>query len=146
MLCVGWLWKLYALYLAQWNLLVRWEHSYSNCRSNIPTLSTSSLGCKFCHAPPHCIISYNGIIYYVVHKLHSLSRMAIHLGIHNHLIMDGKCKESLEEIRRLIVEEVNHTPDMKMSLIFLSVSKTFWLDICLMIVTMLKWSFSKVNN
>jgi hypothetical protein len=51
--------------------------------------------------------------------------MAIHLGIHNHLIMDGKCRESLEEIRRLIVEEVNHTPDMKMSLIFLSASKTF---------------------
>ncbi len=74
---------------------------------------------------PTTTFGYNGIIYYVVHKLHFFSRMAIHLGIHNHLIMDGKCTESLEEIRRLIVEEVNHTHDMKMSLIFLSVNKTF---------------------
>jgi hypothetical protein len=68
--------------------------------------SASSLGCKFCHAPPLCIAGYNGRIYYVVHKLHSLSILVIHLGVHNHPIADGKCKEILEEIRRSIAKEV----------------------------------------
>jgi len=39
--------------------------------------------------------------------------------------MDGKCRETLEETRRLIVEEVVRTPYAKMFAISLSVSKTF---------------------
>jgi hypothetical protein len=31
--------------------------------------STSSLGCKFCHVPPLCVVDYSGWIYYVVHRL-----------------------------------------------------------------------------
>jgi hypothetical protein len=49
------------------------------------------LGCKFCHFPPLCVIDCNGKIYYVVHRLHSMSRTMIHLGVHNHPIADGKC-------------------------------------------------------
>jgi hypothetical protein len=64
--------------------------------------TTSSLGCKFCHVPPLCVVDYIGRIYYVVHKLQSFSRVAIHLGLHNHLIVDGKCKEYLDENKRLI--------------------------------------------
>jgi hypothetical protein len=51
--------------------------------------------------------------------------MAIHLGIHNHFIVGGKCRERLEETKRLIVEEVICTPDVKTSVISLSVNKTF---------------------
>jgi hypothetical protein len=31
--------------------------------------STSSLGCKFCHVAPICVVDYSGQIYYVVHRL-----------------------------------------------------------------------------
>ncbi len=50
--------------------------------------------------------------------------MAIHLGVHNYLVVDGKCKESLEETRRLITKEVVHMPNVNMSVISLSASKT----------------------
>ncbi len=61
--------------------------------------STSSLGCKFCHAPPLCIIDYNERVYYDVHRLQSISRVAIHLGVHKHSIVDGKCKESMDKLK-----------------------------------------------
>jgi hypothetical protein len=45
-----------------------------------------------------------------------MSRATIHLGVHNHPIADGKCWESIEEIRRLIVEEVDCMPNFPISL------------------------------
>jgi len=86
--------------------------------------SSSSLGCKFCHSFPFCVANYSGWIYYVVHRFQSMSRAMIHLGVHNHLIADGKCWEFVEEIRRLIIEEVDPTPNTNISSISLSVSKT----------------------
>ncbi len=88
-------------------------------------MSASLLGCKFCHAFPLYIAGYSGRIYYVVHKLHFLSRVIIHLGVHNHLIADGKCRELLKETRRFIAEAVNCTPDVKMFAISLGAIKTF---------------------
>jgi hypothetical protein len=64
--------------------------------------STSSLRCKFCHAPPLCVINCNEKVYYDVHRLQSISRTTIHLGVHKHSIMDGKCKESMDKTKRLI--------------------------------------------
>ncbi len=54
-----------------------------------------------------------------------MSRVTIHLGVHNHPIMDGKCREFIEETRRFIVKEVNCTLDAKMSAISLNAIKTF---------------------
>jgi hypothetical protein len=54
-----------------------------------------------------------------------MSRATIHLGVHNRLVADGKCRESVEETRRLITKKVDHTPNAKMSLISLSATKTF---------------------
>ncbi len=88
--------------------------------------STSSLECKFCHVPSLCIAGCSGKIFFVMHKFHSLSRVIIHLRVHNHLVANGKCGEFLEETRRLIVEEVDYTPNAKMFTISLSASKTFW--------------------
>ncbi len=50
--------------------------------------------------------------------------MVIHLGVHKHLVVDGKCKESMDETRRLIVEEVDRTLDVKISTTSLSANKT----------------------
>jgi hypothetical protein len=41
-------------------------------------------------------------MYYVIHKLQSLSRATIHLGMHEHLVAKGMCKEALEEIKVLV--------------------------------------------
>jgi hypothetical protein len=109
-------------------------------------MSTFLHGCKFCHVFPLYIASYNGKIYYVVHKFQSLSRTMIHLGVHNRLIVDGKCRESLEETRRLIIEEVICTLNAKMFVFPWVLARPSWLGIYLMIVVMVKWSFSKVNN
>jgi hypothetical protein len=54
-----------------------------------------------------------------------MSIVMIHLGVHNHPIVNGKWQESIEEIRRLIVEEVDHTPNAKIFGISFSASKTF---------------------
>ncbi len=48
-----------------------------------------------------------------MHKLHFLSRVTIHLGVHNHPVANGKCKESLEETKRLIIKEVNYMLNAK---------------------------------
>jgi hypothetical protein len=53
-----------------------------------------------------------------------MSRAAIHLGVHNHPIMDGKCWELVEETRRLIVEEVDCTPDAKIFSISFNANNT----------------------
>jgi type III secretory pathway lipoprotein EscJ len=55
-----------------------------------------------------------------------MSRGVIHLGVHNHHVIDGKCQESVEEIKRLITKEVDHTPYAKISSISFNVSKTFF--------------------
>jgi hypothetical protein len=41
-----------------------------------------------------------------------MSKVAIHLGVHNHPITDGKCWELIEESRRLNAEEVDRTLDV----------------------------------
>jgi hypothetical protein len=53
-----------------------------------------------------------------------LSRVTIHLRVHNHPIANGKCREFLEETKRLIAKEVDCTPNKKMFAISLSASKT----------------------
>ncbi len=60
-----------------------------------------------------------------MHKLQSLSKETIHLGVHNHPIVNGKCKEFLDEIRRLITYEVIRMPNAKTSMISFSARKTF---------------------
>ncbi len=48
----------------------------------------------------------------------------IHLGVHNHLVVDGKCQEFVKETRMLIIEEVDRMPDAKIYAISLSANKT----------------------
>jgi hypothetical protein len=89
------------------------------------TPSASSFGYKFYHVLPFFVIDDGGQIYYVVHRLQSISRVTIHLWVHKHPITDGKCKEFMDEIRRLITNEMNYMFDAKIFAISLSVSKTF---------------------
>ncbi len=60
-----------------------------------------------------------------MHRLPSISRTTIHFRVHKHLVANGKCKESMDEIKRLIIKEVDCTLDAKISMISLGVNKTF---------------------
>jgi hypothetical protein len=40
-------------------------------------------------------------------------------------VVNGKSREPMDEIRRLTMKEVNHTPNVKISMILLGVNKTF---------------------
>ncbi len=51
--------------------------------------------------------------------------MTIHLGVHKHHVAVGKCKESMRKTKRLIVKEVDCTPDAKIFSITLGVNKIF---------------------
>jgi hypothetical protein len=53
-----------------------------------------------------------------------MSRMTIHLGVHNHLVVDGKCWEFVKDTRRLITKEVDRMPDAKIFSISFNASKT----------------------
>ncbi len=64
-------------------------------------------------------------MYYVIHKLRSLSRVVIHLGTHEHPIAKSMSKESLEEIKGLVKGQVSCTPNAKISIFTLNASKTF---------------------
>jgi hypothetical protein len=54
-----------------------------------------------------------------------MSRVAIHRGVHNHPVTNGKCWELVKETRRLIAKEVDRKFDVKISSISFSASKTF---------------------
>jgi hypothetical protein len=97
--------------------------------------SSSLLKWKFCHSPPFCVTGYGGRIYYVVHRFWSMLRAVIHLGVHNHPIVDGKCRESIKETRRLIAHL------MQKSLWFPSMltRPSSWIT-CLMIIVMAQCS------
>ncbi len=97
--------------------------------------------CKFFHVPPFCVTSCSGQIYYVVHKLQSISRVVIHLGLHKHHVVDGKCREYVDETRRSITKEVDRMPYANISVILLSASKTFLVMHLSMIVVMAPWNF-----
>jgi RNase P subunit RPR2 len=65
--------------------------------------------CKFCGVVPFYMQTYNCCIYYVVHKLHILTKATIHLNIHIHLVQNDMCKEALKRIKVLVEEEVFRT-------------------------------------
>jgi hypothetical protein len=54
-----------------------------------------------------------------------MSRACIHLGMHNHPVSDGICRETLDMISGLIAQEVSKTPTAKNSAIAMAASKEF---------------------
>jgi hypothetical protein len=41
-------------------------------------------------------------MYYVIHKLQLLLKATIHIGMHEHHVVEGMCKYVLEEIKVLV--------------------------------------------
>jgi hypothetical protein len=63
--------------------------------------SDSTLVCKVCKVTPICVNFSPGRIYYVLGR-GDMSRACIHLGMHNHPVFDGICRETLDTISSLI--------------------------------------------
>jgi hypothetical protein len=85
----------------------------------------SSFACKFYHFFSLCVADYLGKIYYVMHKLPTITKATIHFKVHKHPMADGKCKEFVDKIRRLIVEDIDHMLNAKICVISQGASKTF---------------------
>jgi hypothetical protein len=81
-----------------------------------------------------------------VDKFLSISKTTIHFKVHKHLVVDGKCKEFVDETTRLVAKEVDHTHDMKISMISLSANKTFLARHVLKIMVMAWWNFWMMNS
>jgi hypothetical protein len=64
-------------------------------------------------------------MYYVAHKFPNLLRITIHLGTHSHPVIEGMCRESFQEMKNMVADEVCHTPTITFLAITLIASKTF---------------------
>jgi hypothetical protein len=62
---------------------------------------------------------------YYVHKFPNLSRVAIHLGTHLHLVTEGMCRKSFKEMKNMVVDKVCHTLTTTSLAIALFANKTF---------------------
>jgi len=69
-----------------------------------PTHST--IVCRYYKNPPSCVSTFSARIYYVVHKLPTVTRACIHFGSHNHHVSIGGCCESIMTTKELMKLEV----------------------------------------
>ncbi len=60
-----------------------------------------------------------------MHRLPIITKVIIHLWVHKHPMVDGKCREFVNETKRLVIEQVDRTLDVKIFAISLGDSKTF---------------------
>jgi hypothetical protein len=58
----------------------------------VSPLLAYTIACKVSGFSPICVQTCIWCMYYVVHSLYVLSRVAIHLGTHVHHVSKGKCK------------------------------------------------------
>ena len=82
----------------------------------------STLVCSICKVPPTCIAFCNAKIYYVVAKDH-MTRACVHLGSHDHPVKVGDYRDSIEQTKSLISDQVERTPTATNSSIVLEASK-----------------------
>ena len=83
------------------------------------------LVCKVCKTIPRCLNTCDARIYYCYSENPNMTRAAIHLGKHFHLVAKGTYRDSAKEISELIAKQVAKTPTATNSAIALSASKEF---------------------
>ncbi len=74
---------------------------------------------------PYLFIDLHMHMYYVVHSLFDLSKVAIHLNTYAHPIFEGKCRKAFEEMKKMVIEEVLRMPTTTSLAIALVVIRTF---------------------
>ena len=91
-----------------------------------PTISR--LKFKICHSIPVCITLYHALIIYVHSIYLETSRVCIHFSVHEHLVLNGICRESLDVTYQCVVNEVIKTSTTKNSTIVMATSKQLFID------------------
>ena len=82
--------------------------------------------CKVCHAAPICLGVCHAKIIYLHSQSSNMSYVCIHLGVHNHLLSIGVCRDSLDMAYQCVANEVAKTLIAKNSTIVMAASKMFW--------------------
>jgi hypothetical protein len=85
----------------------------------------SKLECKICRLTPVCIALCHARILYVHSTSPEMSRACIHLGVHEHPVSNGTCRDSLDMAYQCVANEVMKTPTAKNSAIVMAASKQF---------------------
>ena len=91
-----------------------------------PTRSTFEY--KVCRSRRVCIALYYARIIYVHSTFIEMSRFCIHLGMHDHLVSNGICHESLVIAYQCVANKVLKTPTATNSTTVLGASKIFLAD------------------
>ncbi len=89
------------------------------------TFKPSSPFCKICSNFPFCVNTCVAYMYYIVHKQINLTWTMIQLGTHYHLVVNGRCRKFVPQVKHVFHEEVSHSPFVTNSIITLGASKTF---------------------
>jgi hypothetical protein len=129
-LCSGHLWR-----ENQLRVHFLCESSKNKTHWDGSTISQFSLGCFpheksiihcfYCKGIPSCFATCVARIYYILPKNVLMFHAYIHFGLHNHPIAKGDYRESMEVVKKLIIDEVMWMPNTKISSIQLVVSKEF---------------------
>jgi hypothetical protein len=88
----------------------------------------SRLECKVCRLTSVCIALCHARILYVHSTSPKMSRACIHLGVHEHHVSNGTCRESLDMAYQCVANEVIKIPTAKNSAIVMAASKQFLAD------------------
>jgi hypothetical protein len=88
----------------------------------------SKLECKVCHSTPICIALCHARIIYLHSTSSKMVRACIHLGVRDHHVSNGICRESLDIAYQCVADEVTKTPTAKNFAIVMAASKQFLAD------------------
>ncbi len=82
---------------------VHWDGAINNFfqLGHVP-LVHSTIVCRYFKNPLFCVAIYNARIYYVVHKMSSMTWTCIHFGSQNHLVSIGDCHELILVAKELM--------------------------------------------
>ena len=87
----------------------------------VPTRST--IECKVCRSKLVYIALYHARIIYIHSRVVGMSRVCIHLGVHDHPITNDTCHELLDMSYQCVVNEVLKIPTTKSLVIIMAASK-----------------------
>jgi hypothetical protein len=90
------------------------------------SLTRSTVECKVCRSTPVCIVLYHARIIYIHSTSVGMSKACIHLGVHDYLVANGTCRESLDLAYQCVTNEILKTPTTKNLAIIMAVSKHFF--------------------
>jgi hypothetical protein len=94
---------------------------------NVPP-TRSIVECKVCRSTHVCIGLCHARIIYIHSTSVGMSRACIHLGVHDHHVANGTCRESLDMAYQSVANEVLKTPTATNSAIVMAASTQFLAD------------------